>query len=81
MASKYGMNEERTKEAAFFSNGNMLDALSGIEQVGKGEFDLFIDWLEKLIRASQLIWLRKLKRSLPLVKMQLSKCLAMAYNS
>ena len=47
LASKYGMNEERAKEVAFFSNGNMLDALSGIEQVGKGEFDLFIDWLRK----------------------------------
>ena len=25
----------------------MLDAISSIEQVGKGEFDLFIDWLRK----------------------------------
>ena len=41
LASRYGMSEERAKEVAFFSNGNMLDAISSIEQVGKGEFDLF----------------------------------------
>lgn len=41
------LSEDRARDLAFFSNGNMLNALNGIEQNTKGEFELFIDWLRK----------------------------------